>query len=75
MRTNYARHSTETPGATLDDLLEAVATLEDLERAARRVMGGARSLRRLSTIWGSRGCAPRPRDTVGGGASVPGGRT
>ena len=27
--------------ATLDDLREAVATLEDTERIARRVMGGA----------------------------------
>ena len=29
------------PGATLDDLREAVATLEDTERRARRVLGGA----------------------------------
>jgi hypothetical protein len=29
------------PGATLDDLREAVTTLEDTERSARRVMGGA----------------------------------
>ena len=36
------------PGATLDDLREAVTTLEDLERAARRVMGGAHPL--TSTI-------------------------
>ena len=28
-------------GATLDDLREAVTTLEDLERIARRVLGGA----------------------------------
>ena len=28
-------------GATLDDLREAVATLEETERTARRVMGGA----------------------------------
>ena len=32
------------PGATLDDLREAVATLEDTERTARRVMGGAHPL-------------------------------
>ena len=29
------------PGATLDDLREAVTTLEDAERIARRVLGGA----------------------------------
>ena len=29
------------PGATLDDLREAVATLEDTERISRRVLGGA----------------------------------
>jgi hypothetical protein len=28
-------------GATLDDLRESVETLEDLERTARRVLGGA----------------------------------
>ena len=28
-------------GATLDDLREAVTTLEELERTARRVFGGA----------------------------------
>jgi hypothetical protein len=28
-------------GATLDDLREAVTTLEDTERTARRVLGGA----------------------------------
>ena len=29
------------PGATLDDLREAVTTLEDTERIARRVLGAA----------------------------------
>ena len=29
------------PAATLDDLREAVTTLEDTERTARRVLGGA----------------------------------
>ena len=29
------------PGATLDELREAVTTLEDTERRARRVLGGA----------------------------------
>ena len=31
-------------GATLDDLREAVATLEESERTARRVLGGAHPL-------------------------------
>ena len=31
-------------GATLDDLREAVTTLEDTERTARRVLGGAHPL-------------------------------
>ena len=29
------------PGATLDDVREAVTTLEEIDRAARRVLGGA----------------------------------
>ena len=37
---NYARALYEDPGATLDDLREAVTTLEDMERTARRVFGG-----------------------------------
>ena len=32
------------PAATLDDLHEAVTTLEDSERTARRVFGGAHPL-------------------------------
>ena len=32
------------PGATLKDLREAVATLEEIERIARRVLGGAHPL-------------------------------
>ena len=31
----------ENPDATLDDLHEAVTTLEETERTARRVLGGA----------------------------------
>ena len=34
----------EDDGATLDDLREAVTTLEDTERTARRVLGGAHPL-------------------------------
>ena len=32
------------PGATLDDLREAVTTLEEAERTARQVLGGAHPL-------------------------------
>jgi len=41
MRLNYARSIYKDCGATLDDLREAVTTLEDTERIARRVLGGA----------------------------------
>ena len=41
MRTIYAASLFDDTGATLDDLREAVATLEDAERIARRVLGGA----------------------------------
>ena len=41
MRRNYARALYDDPSATLDDLREAVTTLEDTERIARRVLGGA----------------------------------
>ncbi len=41
MRWNYASSLFAAPGAPLDDLREAVATLEDIEPIARRVLGGA----------------------------------
>ena len=41
MRANYARTLNNDPNATLDDLNEAVTTLQDAGRTARRVMGGA----------------------------------
>ena len=44
LRWNYARALREDDGATLDDLREAVTTLEDTERTARRVMGAAHPL-------------------------------
>ena len=43
-RWNYARALYEDPAATLDDLHEAVTTLEEVERTARRVLGGAHPL-------------------------------
>ena len=41
MRWNYARALSEDPAATHGDLHEAVNTLEETERTARRVLGGA----------------------------------
>ena len=41
MRARCARALYKDPGATLADLREAVTTLEDTERIARRVLGGA----------------------------------
>ena len=44
MRWIYAEILYTDDGATLDDLREAVASLEDLERTARRVLGAAHPL-------------------------------
>ena len=44
MRWNYAGALYEDDGATLGDLRTAVATLEEAERIARRVFGGAHPL-------------------------------
>ena len=41
MKSLYAYSLYSDPGATLDGLREAVTTLEDAERIARRVLGGA----------------------------------
>ena len=41
MRWIYAQSLYYDAGATLDDLREAVTSLEELERTARRVLGGA----------------------------------
>jgi tetratricopeptide (TPR) repeat protein len=44
MRGCYAMTLYEDPDATLDDLREAVSKLEELERTAKRVLGGAHPL-------------------------------
>ena len=44
MRMNYAVTIYQNRGATLDDLHEAVTTLEETEQIARRVFGGAHPL-------------------------------
>ena len=43
-RSVYAKALYEDPGATLEDLREAVTTLEEIERTARRVLGGTHPL-------------------------------
>ena len=62
----YAEALYRDPGATLDDLREAVTTLEETERIARRVLGGANPI----TVWIEESlrdarAALRPRDTLG----------
>ena len=47
MRWNYARVLYRANGATLDDLREAVTTLEEIEPIARRVLGGTHP----TTTW------------------------
>ena len=44
MRSNYAIGLCKDDGATLDDLREAATILEETERTARRVLGGAHPL-------------------------------
>ena len=44
MRWNHGEVLYKDDGATLDDLREAVSSLEDTERVARRVLGGAHPL-------------------------------
>ena len=46
MRWNYAIVLCMDPDATLDELREAVTTLEETEPTARRVLGGAHPLTR-----------------------------
>ena len=41
LRWSYAQSLYEDPGATVDDLKEAVTTLEEIERTSRRVFGSA----------------------------------
>ena len=58
MRKSYALALYKDPAATLDDLREAVTTLEDTERIARRVLGSAHPL--TMTIVGSLECSRAP---------------
>jgi hypothetical protein len=52
------------PGATLDDLLEAVTTLEEAEQIARRVLGRAHpTTSRVENSLRDTRAALRARDT------------
>ena len=46
MRSVYAKTLCRDPNATLDDMREAVNTLEEVERTVRRVLGGSHPLTR-----------------------------
>ena len=48
---NYAIALCDDPTATLDDLHEAVTMFEDLERIARRVLGGAHPLMKSIVLY------------------------
>ena len=70
MRTNYAMTLYKDEGATLDDLREAVTTLEDTKRIALRVLGGAhpttagieKSLREARAALRARETPPTPSE-------------
>ena len=69
MRWSFVQALYNDPDATLDDLREAITTLEDTERTARRVLGGAHPL--TSTIEGylrEARAALRARETPPGSA-------
>ena len=68
---------TRTRDATLDDLREAVTTLVETERTARRVMGGAHPLVaiRFNTSRMARAASPRLRGVPGGARRSPPDRT
>ena len=69
MRTNYARALCYDPTATLGDLSEAVTTLEEVERIARRVFGGAHEFTGgIEKSLQIARAALRAREAPGGGA-------
>ena len=64
MRSSYAWALYEDPAATLDDLREAVTTFEEIERTARRVLGGAHPLAEaIERTLGDARAALRARET------------
>ena len=70
MKDKYARSLYKYDGATLDDLREAVTTLEDAERIARRVLGGAHPLtKKIEDGLREARAALRARETPSPGSS------
>jgi len=71
MRSSYASALFENPGATTDDLREAVTTLEDTEPTARRVLGGAHpDVVRIERSMQNAQAALRDRETPSASASA-----
>ena len=67
MRATYAKALYEDDSATLDDLREAVDTLEDTDRIARRVLGGENPITvRIEESRRDARAALRARDTPPG---------
>ena len=67
MRWCYAGALYGDPGATLDDLREAVTTLEETSRTARRVLGGAHpTVVGIEQSLKASRAALRARETSGG---------
>ena len=63
MRWIYARALCKADSATLDDIREAITTLEDIERIARRVLGGANPITmRIETALRNARAALRARE-------------
>jgi len=64
MRWTYAEALYKDPAAKLDDLREAVTTLEEIRRTARRVLGGAHpTTSRIEGSLRNARAALRARDT------------
>ena len=67
MKMNYALDLHQDDCATLDDLHEAVATLEETESTARRVFGSAHPLMmQIELFLRTARAALRARETPGG---------
>ena len=63
-------HASLDAGATLDDLREAVTTLEDVERITRRVLGGVHPITKgIETSLRNARAALRARETPPSGSA------
>ena len=72
MRCIYAQTLHLDEGATLGDLREAVSTLEETERIARRVLGGAHPVtERIEKNLQNARAALRTRETPSPGTGTP----